>query len=208
MGTAALAIVAAACGEGAGARQGASPTAPRLAGATTHVTVTCPTTMEYGTSATCTAYGYDASNVYTGSTVSSWSSSNTSLATVTSGGVVTAGSTSGTVTISAVIDGITGSASISVVAPYSNPTVSIGGPSSVRPNAECLWFATVTGGEAPFTYSWSQTAGTGYSDGADGYYATSSSSYVLSVTITDNRGNHASASKGITVSSSARICPL
>lgn len=205
MGALALAALAAACGDGTGADGRLSPTAPRLVGITTHVTVSCPVKMEFGTSGTCTAFGYDSNNVFTNSTVTSWSSSSTSLATITSGGGVTAGSTAGTVTISATIDGITGTTTIQVVPPLS---VSIGGRSTVRSNAECYFWASVSGGTGPYTYSWSQNWGTGYSDGADGYYARSTTTYTLYVTVHDANNATASTSKAVTVSSSAPLCPV
>ncbi|HSU14458.1 Ig-like domain-containing protein [Longimicrobium sp.] len=206
MGAIVLAAMAGACGEGAGTRNGGlSPTAPRLSGATTHVAVSCPVKMDFGASATCAAYGYDSNNVFTNSGVTSWSSSNTSLATITSGGTVTAGSTGGTVTITAVIDGIPGSTTIQIVPPLS---VSIGGRSTVRTNAECYFWATPSGGTAPYTYTWSQTWGTGYSDGFDGYYARSSTSYTLYVTVHDANNVTATAAKNVTVSSSAALCPF
>lgn len=205
MGALALAAVAAACGDGTGADGRLSPTAPRLVGITTHVTVSCPVKMEYGTTGTCTAFGYDSNNVFTNSTVSSWTSSNTSLATITSGGGVTAGSTSGTVTISATVDGVTGTTTIQIVPPLS---VTISGRSPVRTNSECYFWATPSGGTGPYTYTWSQTWGTGYSDGANGYFATSSTSYTLSVTVHDAGSHTATASKAVTVSSSAPLCPV
>src|SRR5215212_2399058 len=148
LGALALAAVAGACGEGASRSNGAiGPTAPRLVGATTHVTVSCPTQMEYSTTGTCTAYGYDATNTFTNSTVTSWSSSNTSRATINSGGTVTAGTSSGSVTITAVVDGISGMTSINVVPPYTPPSVTLGGPLSVRSNAECFFNAAASDGQ-------------------------------------------------------------
>jgi len=87
--------------------------------------------------------------------------------------------------------------------------VTISGPSSVRPNIECPFLAIVSGATGPFTYYWSQTAGTGYSDGADGYNATSAKyNYILRVTVEDGSGYPVgSASKSVTVSSSAPMCP-
>jgi hypothetical protein len=210
LGAAVLSVMAAACGEGANARQGASPTAPRLTGVTTHVTVSCPATMEYGTTGTCTAFGYDATNTFTNSNVTSWSSSNTSLATITSAGAVTAGSTSGTVTITAVIDGISGSTTISIVPPYVAPSVSISGPGLVQFGNECLYTANVSNGRGPFTYSWT-TSGpvVGGSDGANGFLAQatlSSGRFTLTVTVTDSTSHTATASKTVNISSTAPIC--
>lgn len=204
LGALVLAALAGACGEGAGARGGISPTAPRLSGATTHVTVNCPTTMEYGTSATCTAYGYDSTNVFTSSNVTSWTSANTSLATITSGGVVTAGNTTGTDSIRAVIDGVTGVTAIRIVAPLS---VTLNGPTSQRPNAQCFYSAQVTGGIGAYSYSWTQQSGSGSSDGDNGWFATAGTvSFRLTVTVTDGASRTATASRVISVSSSAPVC--
>jgi hypothetical protein len=88
-----------------------------------------------------------------------------------------------------------------------NPTVVINGPSAaVRPNVECYFFAAASDGMPPYTYTWTQHFGTGYDDGAGGYYATSSTNYSVSVTVTDANNLTATASKSVTVSSSALPC--
>ena len=87
-------------------------------------------------------------------------------------------------------------------------TVTLNGPSSVKPNIECPFTASVSGASGPFTYSWTQTAGTGYSDGANGYNATSSLyNYILRVSVENDDGLVGAASKWVTVSSSAPWCP-
>ena len=137
MAAIAVAVTAVGCG-GDRADGGISPTGPTLlVGPTASVTVNCPTQMETGTSATCTAYGYDSNSSYTNSNVSSWSSSNTSVATITSGGVISAVGV-GTTTITAVIDGISGTRGVTVVSP-TPPSVSMYGASSVRPNTQSYW---------------------------------------------------------------------
>jgi len=203
LGALALVVLGGACGEGSGTRGGVAPTAPRLVGATTHVTVSCPTQMEYGTTGTCVAYGYDATNTFTNSNATSWTSSNTSLATITSSGGVTAGSTGGSVTITAVIDGVSGSTAISIVPPLS---VTISGPSSVKPNAYCEFTAHVSGGADPLTYSWSQDQGSGGANPPEIYYGHSTASYFLAVTVTDANGHTVTGSKWVTVSSGAPVC--
>lgn len=203
-----VAALAAGCGEhgvtGATERTGgAGPRGPRLTvGPTTSVTVACPTKMETSTSGPCVAFGYDANGKYASSTVSSWSSSNTSVATVSSGTVSAVGV--GTATISATVAGVTGSTSVTVVGPL---TVSISGPTSVRPNVDCAFWASVSGGNGSYSYSWSQSAGTGSAYGGE-YIARSSSSYTLTVQVTDTGGASGSATKSVTVSSGAQICPL
>ena len=206
MAGAAAVVLATGCG-GDGAGGGAiTPAGPLLVGQTATVTVNCPTPMERGTSGTCTAYGYDANNVYTNGNVTSWSSSNTSVATITSGGAISAVA-AGTTTISAVIDGVTGTRSVTVV----NPTplgVTIGGPTSVKPNKQCYWWANTSGGTPSYGWSWSGGL-SGWSYGYE-YFATtpSSGSFTVAVTVTDANGATATATKLVTVSSLAPTCPM
>lgn len=200
----ALAVAAAGCG-GDGAEGGISPTGPYFVGATASVTVNCPTQMETGTSGTCTAYGYDSNGSYTNSSVSSWSSGNASVASITSGGGISAVG-AGTAVITAVIDGIPGTRGVTVVNPP--PSVWIDGPVSVRPNTMCAWWAAASGGTTPYTYTWSGPT-SNLSHGAE-YYGISpaSGSFTVSVTVTDANNVTATASKQVTVSSSAPMCPL
>jgi hypothetical protein len=205
LGAAVLAALAAACGEGGRAKDGLGPMAPRLVGTTATVTVNCPAKLEKSTSASCSAYGYDANGVFTNSSVTAWSTSNSSLATISGSGVLTAGTTTGTVTVYATIDGITGSTTVQIVPPLA---VTISGYSPVHTNSECYYYANPSYGVAPYTYTWSQSYGSGYSDGDVGYYATSSSSYALTVTVHDAAGHTASATKYVTVSSTAPYCAV
>ncbi len=207
IGGLAAAMLAAGCG-GEGAGGGAiTPAGPvLLVGPTVTVTVNCPTQMETGTSGTCTAYGYDANSTYTNSSVSSWTSSNTSKATITSGGAISAVS-AGTTTISAVIDGVTGTRSVTVVNP-APPSVAIGGPSTVKPNVQCYWWANTSGGTPGYSWSWSGgLSGWSY---AYEYFATSpsSGSFTVAVTVTDALGATATATKLVTVNSRAPTCPM
>ncbi len=204
MATVAAAVLAAGCG-GDLADGGISPTGPMLlVGPTATVTVSCPTQMEEGTSGTCTAYGYDSNGSYTNSSVSSWSSSNTSVATVSSTGGISAVS-AGSVTITAVIDGVSGSTSVSVVNPPPPLTVSISGPGSIRPNTTCEWIGSASGGTPGYTYDWSGGS-TIYEDGGEIYLARGSGSFTVSVTVTDAAGRTASASKSVSVSNNAPAC--
>jgi hypothetical protein len=85
--------------------------------------------------------------------------------------------------------------------PPPDPTVTISGPSSVRPNANCTWWAVVSGGVPPYAYSW-------IPGGAQTSEVTMSwsSSGTLSVWVTDSLNTGFGAHKNITVSSSAPIC--
>lgn len=194
----AMLLLAAGCGEPAA--DGVTPTAPRLLiGPTTRVTVSCPAQMETGTSGTCTAYGYDAGNSFTSSTVSAWSSGNTSRATISSAGAISAIS-SGSVTITAVVDGVPGSTSVLVVNPPPPLAVTISGPSAIRPNSTCTWFAVASGGTPPYTYQWS-----GGGSGNE-YTASASANFSFSVQVTDALGKVAGATRWVLVSRTALQC--
>jgi hypothetical protein len=200
----AVAVLTGACGDPSDG--GIGPTGPMLLiGPTVTVTVSCPAQMETGTSGTCTAFGYDGNGSFTSSSVSSWSSSHPSRATISSTGSISAVS-AGSVTITAVIDGVPGSTSVSVVNPPPPLTVSISGPASIRPNTTCEWIAWASGGTPGYTYDWS--GGTTIYEGGESYLARGSGSFYVSVTVTDAAGHTASASTYVSVSTKATTCPL
>jgi hypothetical protein len=190
-----------------------APEGGPLLGVTVAVTVSCPTPMTPGQTGQCVAYGRDSNGQFTSSTVSSWSSANTAKATVNStSGVVTAVATTNAVSISAVVDGITGSASVKVQpdiyfdTPVNNP---------VRPGHICSYFAGVASGTAPYSYSWSSSSNwvhdSGYTDDEPWTWtghSTSGSSFTIYLTVTDANGVSASASKTVTVSSTASFCVI
>ena len=64
-------------------------------------------------------------------------------------------------------------------------TVTLAGPSSVRPNQMCYWSAGVGGGVPPYSYVWKVN---GLQVGSDQglFYTNSGSAFVVSVTVTDN----------------------
>jgi hypothetical protein len=203
MATVVVAVLAAGCG-GDGADGGISPTGPMLT-VTASVMVSCPTQMLPGQAGTCTAYGYDSYGTFTNSNVTSWTSSNTSKVTITSGGGVTAVSP-GTSTITAVVDGVSGTRSITVIDP--TPSVTIFGPSSIRPNTTCEWAANVSVVTPGYTADWS--GGTTIYEDAYSYMArkSTSGSFYVSITVTDDDGRTGSASRLVSVSSSAPACLL
>ena len=87
-------------------------------------------------------------------------------------------------------------------------SVSMSGPTNVKPGATCEWFATVTGGTAPYSYYW--TPG-GYSGGGDYDYTNSVSdggSFTMALTVTDANGAHGTTSELVHVHSTALECPL
>lgn len=112
-----------------------------------------------------------------------------------------------TAAILAVVAGASGPAAEAAVAGKS-PTVTIDGPSSVRPNTMCAWWAVVNGNPTAYSYSWS---GPTPNESVGGeYYGTSpsSGSFTVSVTVTDGNNNIAVDSKQVTVHSSAPLCGL
>lgn len=87
--------------------------------------------------------------------------------------------------------------------PPPGPGVSIVGPSHVRPNATCLWEASVTG-TGPFTYYWTQNGGF---IGSGSEVTTSfGSSGSLAVQVWDSYSQSASTTKTITVATGAPAC--
>jgi hypothetical protein len=176
-------------------------------GTTASVAVHCPTTLQNVQSVECVAFGYDANGRFTGSTVSSWSTSTSALVSVNSSGVVQAATTgTGTATVSATIGGITGSANI-VIRNIDALSVSIGGQNPVKPGTYCVFPAIASGGSGSYTYSWSATSpAVGTSSGGE-WIGSSSGNYTLSVTVSDGYTS-ASANKSVTVSSGATVCPL
>jgi len=82
------------------------------------------------------------------------------------------------------------------------PTVSIGGPTSVRPNTQCLWEASVSG-MPPFTYYWTKDGG--FVSSQSTVTTSFAVSGILSVQVWDANGV-AYDSRSITVSPSAPRC--
>lgn len=185
-----------------------APEAPVLfAGPTATVTVSCPANMVDGQSGQCSAAGYDSNGVFTRSSPVTWGTSTPSLVSVSSSGVAKAAHLAqGTAVVQATIDGVTGSANISIS--LSDLAVSIWGPSSVRPNVSCFWEANpVSGGTSPYGYAWSRTGSS--STGSLSYFYTSSgSNFTVYVTVTDALGTQRTANKSVTVSSLAPVCPV
>jgi hypothetical protein len=183
-----------------------------LVGVTVSVTVVCPNAIKQGQNAQCTAYGYDSNGQYTGVSPSSWSSANTGKITVTGAGVITGVATTNGVNVSAVVEGVTGSKSVKV-----EPDIYFDTPvaNSVRPGAVCSWFAGVSTGASPYTYSWSSSSNWvhdyGYTDSEPWTWtghSTSGSSFTIYLTVTDANGVSASISKTVSISSSAPFCVI
>lgn len=58
---------------------------------------------------------------------------------------------------------------------------------------DCTWWAVADGGTAPYTYSWSQTAGAIGSGSGSEWIGHGSMSFTLYVTVTDANGDTAKA---------------
>jgi hypothetical protein len=87
-------------------------------------------------------------------------------------------------------------------------SVTLNGPSPVRPGAECTWLAGVTGGVQPYSYVWKKN-GAVMAGQTTGMVVTSfSSNGTLQVTVSDNVGTVVSKQKTVNVSGTAPICPF
>ncbi|MCC6930813.1 MAG: S8 family serine peptidase [Gemmatimonadaceae bacterium] len=83
------------------------------------------------------------------------------------------------------------------------PSVSIAGPSSVRPNVLCTWTVSVSGGVPAYSYLWSPGGAT-----TSFVERSFTSSGTLSVTVTDQAAHYGQASKNVTVSANAPLCQV
>ncbi len=175
-----------------------------LAPATLSVSPSSATTCP-GRSKTLTATVLDQNgNVWTAGTVG-WSSANTSIATATSTGSRTANATgvaSGQVAITATLDGATGQSTITV---GSCPSVTVTGPTSVKPGATCAWFANASGGTPPYNYAWNPV-GNNSSELIYTNHEPNGGSFNVSVTVSDANGLVAAGTRVVSVSSTARDC--
>jgi len=134
-----------------------------------------------------------------------WSSSNTSIATVSSTDTRTShvsGVSSGQDTVTGTLDGATGQSSITV---GSCPQVTITGPSRVQPHATCSWFANPSGGTPPYGYAWWPLAD---SPPGELTYTNDGQNFNMQVWVTDANGLKALATRSITVSSTAPACTM
>lgn len=176
-------------------------------GTTASVAVHCPTTLQNVQSVECVAFGYDANGRFTGSTVSSWSTSTSALVSVNSSGIVQAATTgTGTATVSATVSGVTGSTNI-VIRDVNTLAVSINGQSPIKANNYCVYAASASGGSGNYTYSWSATSpATGTQSGGE-WIGKSSGDFTLSVTVSDGYTS-VTGNKNVTISSGASTCPL
>lgn len=129
-----------------------------------------PVIAKAGTTVQLTAQAVDQFG-FARTKAASWTSSNTSVASVTSTGFVTA-LTPGAATISATIKGYTGSASLTTGV----SGVSLSGPGTISTSGTYQWTANVTPG-GTYTYVWQVTT-----YGNNQHFSRSGNPLVLSVT--------------------------
>jgi hypothetical protein len=178
----------------------------------TSITVSpTPTTVYTGGTRQLTATAKDQYGAAMTGQAFTWSSSNTSVANVSSSGVVN-GITAGSVTITASAGGKSGSVSVTVSS--SPPSVWITGPSSVTRYQSAQYTAAANGGSTPYTYQWRSRQGSSYAWGNwQNWYGTGSTNYTfasvsgcgitrnqIEVLVTDANGSTATSSFTTTVS--------
>ena len=147
-------------------------------------------------------------NIQTGSTSSptiTWSSSNTSVATVNSSGTVTSG-VAGTTIISYYVKGANGcdSTTTKTITVNPLPTPVVAGSSSVCVGSTTALSASSSTGTSPFTYAWSSATPSKATLSPSNISATTvtgvaAGSSIISVTITDNNSCVASIPQTETV---------
>jgi hypothetical protein len=82
--------------------------------------------------------------------------------------------------------------------------VTMTGPSSIRPNSNCTWAASVNGGVTPYTYAWKRN-GTSVSTSSS-YDGTGNTTFTLALTVTDHANSTSTVSKTVSISSLAALC--
>ena len=179
-----------------------SPQHPRFV--ITTGSVTCPDTISAGQTAQCVAYFYDENHVLVSPVTPTWSSSAVGHLSVSSSGVIT-GISVGWDTVYATASGVRGAKAV-----YVKPglSVTINGHSTVRRGDTCIWTSTVSGGTAPYSYSWSDE-GSGSSGSTTGTSFTvtiiGAGDYIY-LTVTDINGVQKSVTKYVSATLSAPLC--
>jgi hypothetical protein len=186
-----LVLAASACDGASVVQPTAVPGDPSLlVGPTARVEVYCPTPIEDGNAGQCYAYGYDSAGTYTNSSVSSWWSGNTTVASVSSGGYLSANAV-GNATIYATIDGITGWKSVTVTSATPLTVQLQGSETAEAGDYDCYFWATASGGTGSgYTYSWSVSGGWGTASGST-WTGGGTGDFTLTVTVTDSGSQQA-----------------
>ena len=110
-----------------------------------------PVSLQVGQSRQLTAKAYDQYGQLMSGKTATWSIDHSSIATLSSGGSLQ-GVSLGSTTARATVDGVTGTASVTVQPQLS---VSISGPLTVNSPGQQTWTATASGGSGTYTYRWS-----------------------------------------------------
>lgn len=92
------------------------------------------------------------------------------------------------------------------VSPASSLSVFIGGLRRIDSSAWCTWEANVSGGTAPYSYSWS-TVGGGGTGNDETWYGHFPTSGTLTVQVTDALGATGSQTINVTSVYNGPICP-
>lgn len=192
-------LVAAACSTD-GPGRAVSPTAPRLA--ITTGSVTCPTPIEVGQRAYCSAIFYDQNNDSVPAPRPTWSSSDTTVLRVDTLGAIT-GIAHGSATVTAADSGVQATTTVTV---NLGPTIGISGPATVRRSTSCTWTRTVSGGTAPYSYSWSDTGGNPTGTGTSYTATIVTAADDITLTVTDANGGTSSTTKHVTATTTAPLC--
>lgn len=175
---------------------------PRLT--ITTVSVTCPDTISVGQTAQCIHYAYDQNNSLVSGSTATWGTTTPSLISVSSTGSIT-GLAVGNAVVQATSGGVTGSHNV-----YVKPglSITINGPGSVQRYATCTWWAGVSNGTWPYSYSWQAVSGGSGTASYDQWtgFTISSVGFTLKVTVTDANGIKATQSRFITTDTSAPSC--
>jgi hypothetical protein len=89
---------------------------------------------------------------------------------------------------------------------FAAPSVDISGPTLVRPNASCYWWGNVSGGATPYTYTWRKNGSIVGS--ASDLTTAFSSNGTLQLDVTTATGATRTSTMNVTVSSTAKVCPV
>ncbi len=85
-------------------------------------------------------------------------------------------------------------------------TVSITGPTLVRPSVTCGYFANVSGGVGGYSYAWTVNGQTVGSNSSELLYTNTGSNFTVGLVVTDQASASGGATKFVTVSVSAPHC--
>jgi hypothetical protein len=78
------------------------------------------------------------------------------------------------------------------------------GPSSLRSYTQCVWRVNLSGGTAPYTYTWSASNGSGSGDSE--WYGEFYGTGTLYLTVTDGNNQSVSVLKNVFATSGGPLC--